>query len=254
MPVPTLSPDSPVWLPSWPGVRVFCSTRQGGVSATPFDTLNLGNHVGDNPDHVAQNRRRLADSWGVQPVFLTQVHGNQVLEITPQTPDGVEADACWTRTPQSACTIMVADCLPVLFYSPQARVVAAAHAGWRGLAHGVLENTLQVLADQGAMDDVRVWLGPCIGPGAFEVGQDVFDALTGADPLASSAFQPHTMPGKYLADLPALARLRLRSQGVAVLQGNDSTPSWCTHHRADVFFSHRRDGLSGRFAAGIALC
>jgi len=242
-----------VRLPDWPGVRVFCSTRQGGVSETPYDSLNLGDHVGDKTDHVALNRRRLAKSCGAKPVFLQQVHGTQLLEITPQTPDGIQADACWTRLPQLACTILVADCLPVLFYSPQTQQVAAAHAGWRGLAAGVLDNTLNTLANKGALEDLKVWLGPCIGPSAFEVGEEVRAAFMATDPQAVTAFKPLLAQGQYLADLSALARQRLAKAGVAEVEGNDSSLSWCTFSQAGVFFSHRRDGISGRFAAGISL-
>lgn len=253
MPVPTLNPESPVLLPDWPGVRLFCSSRQGGVSAAPFDSLNLGDHVGDDLDHVARNRQRWAAMCGAKPVFLKQVHGVQVLEITPQSADGVEADACWTSSPQLACTIMVADCLPVLFHSPAQQLVAAAHAGWRGLANGVLENTVQAMTQLGGGHDLKVWLGPCIGPSAFEVGEEVRQVFLSAHPQSEQAFKPQAVAGKYLADLPALARWRLADAGVSEIVGNDGSLSWCTFNRADVFFSHRRDGISGRFAAGICL-
>jgi hypothetical protein len=152
-----------------------------------------------------------------------------------------------------ACTILVADCLPVLFYSPQTQQVAAAHAGWRGLAAGVLENTLNTLANKGAFEDLKVWLGPCIGPSAFEVGEEVRAAFMATDLQAETAFKPLLAQGQYLADLPALARQRLAKAGVAEVEGNDSSLSWCTFSQAEVFFSHRRDGISGRFAAGISL-
>ncbi len=223
------------------------------MSRPPFDSLNLGDHVGDDVQDVVHNRRLFEDRCGAPAVFLKQVHGVQVLEITPQTLNGAEADACWTVSPQLVCTIMVADCLPVLFYSPSQRLVAAAHAGWRGLAGGVLENTLQTLARMGASQDLRIWLGPCIGPTAFEVGEEVVQAFVVSDPFAVSAFKPQTHAGKYLADLPALARLRLAHAGASMVEGNDSSPSWCTFSRPEVFFSHRRDGRSGRFAAGIQL-
>ena len=229
---------------------MFCSTRQGGVSQIPYGSLNLGDHVGDQAEHVALNRRTLAKACGAKPVFLKQEHGTQVLEITPQTPDGAVADACWTRTPQLACTIMVADCLPVLLYSPSEHRVAAAHAGWRGLVGGVLENTLRVF---NSTEDLKVWLGPCIGPSAFEVGPEVRAAFVGADPQAENHFKPLATPSKYLADLPALARQRLTQMGVKEVQGHDGSPSWCTFSQAKLFYSHRRDGVSGRFAAGISL-
>lgn len=252
MPAPTLNPESLPRLPNWPGVRAFCSTRAGGVSKPPFDSLNLGLHVGDAAEDVVENRQRLAQAWGAKPVFLNQVHGTALVRLDDHSPDMQEADACWTQQPGVACTIMVADCLPVLFYQAQARVVAAAHAGWRGLAAGVLENTLHALSDFGAPGSWRVWLGPCIGPQVFEVGEDVRAAFVRQAP-ADGAFKPLAQPGKYLADLPALARQRLHQTGVVHLEGNDSSPDWCTFSQAQLYFSHRRDGRSGRFAAGIAL-
>lgn len=252
MPAPTLSPDNLPRLPQWPGVRVFCSTRLGGVSKPPFDSLNLGQHVGDAAVDVAENRQRLAKAWGVKPVFLNQVHGTELVELHADTPDGTQADACWTQHQGVACTIMVADCLPVLMYQPEAKVVAAAHAGWRGLAAGVLSQTLAALSDFGGPGTWRVWLGPCIGPQVFEVGEDVRAAFEHQAP-AAGAFKALAQPGKYLADLAALARLGLQQAGVVHLEGNDSSPDWCTFNQAHLYFSHRRDGRSGRFAAGITL-
>lgn len=250
MPVPTLNPD----LPEWPGARLFCTTRSGGVSLPPYHSLNLGDHVGDDAQRVAINRQRLAQTWEVHPVFMQQVHGTAVVCIDSLPLNSVPvADACWSTQPGVACTIMVADCLPVLFYKPHARLVAAAHAGWRGLAAGVLENTLQttgMLADGGA---VKVWLGPCIGPQAFEVGEEVLEAFVAVDPHAQQAFQSSARSGKYLCDLAALARQRLQRMGIEQVQGNDSSTLWCTYSNPQLYFSHRRDGRSGRFAAGIAL-
>jgi hypothetical protein len=208
--------------------------------------------VGDDPMDVVENRQRLAQAWGAKPVFLNQVHGTDVIQLDKHSPDHQEADACWTQLPGVACTIMVADCLPVLFYQPQARVVAAAHAGWRGLAAGVLEHTLQALSDFGALGTWRVWLGPCIGPQAFEVGEEVRAAFA-SQAAANGVFRALAKPGQYLADLPALARQRLHQAGVVHLEGNDSSPDWCTFSQTQLYFSHRRDGRSGRFAAGIAL-
>ena len=246
----TLKPE----LPDWPGSRLFCSSRQGGVSVAPYDGLNLGDHVGDDPLSVAENRRLLAEVWGVTPVFMRQVHATEVVCIDRlQSHDAPQADACWSSVTGKACTIMVADCLPVLFYLPNARVVAAAHAGWRGLASGVLENTLKQLAHFGNLGEVKVWLGPCIGPTAFEVGEDVKIAFCSADARCEKAFKSLEKPGKYLADLAWLARHRLLEHGVADIQGNDSSLIWCTFTQKQTYFSHRRDGVSGRFAAGIAL-
>ena len=246
----TLKPE----LPDWPGSRLFCSSRQGGVSVAPYDGLNLGDHVGDDPLSVAENRRLLAEVWGVTPVFMRQVHGTELVCIDHLAAREVPlADACWSAEAGQACTIMVADCLPVLFYLPNARVVAAAHAGWRGLASGVLENTLKQLAHFGNLGEVKVWLGPCIGPTAFEVGEEVKIAFCSADARCEKAFKSLEKPGKYLADLAWLARHRLLEHGVADIQGNDSSLIWCTFTQKQTYFSHRRDGVSGRFAAGIAL-
>ena len=247
---PTLKPE----LPLWPGARLFCSTRHGGVSAPPYDSLNLGDHVGDDPAKVADNRRRLAHTWGVPPVFMQQVHGMDMVCID-DTARGVipTADVCWSRQAGKTCTIMVADCLPVLFYLQHARVVAAAHAGWRGLAGGVLENTLDKLSDFGDLSGIRVWLGPCIGPVVFEVGEEVVHAFCAVNASAAQGFIPGSLPGKYMADLAWLARQRLHSYGVTDIQGNDSSLKWCTYSNPELYFSHRRDGVSGRFAAGIAL-
>lgn len=267
------------WLaPDWPAparVRAVCTTRSGGVSAAPFDTLNLGDHVGDRPDDVACNRSYLQAALGARPVFLKQVHGADVAELSLASPDGVVADACGTAVPGVACTIMVADCLPVLFTNPQGTWVAAAHAGWRGLSgesgSGVLEAVVascpasgpakparsasKVIADGQAPEALLAWLGPCIGPTAFEVGPEVRAAFCDVDPQAARHFTPQPAPGKYLADLAGLARQRLQRLGVASVTGNDGTAAWCTVAPASRFFSHRRDtarlGSSGRFAACV---
>ena len=253
------------WLvPDWPAppcVRALCTTRAGGVSAAPYDSLNLGDHVGDDPVSVEENRARLATHIGVRPVFLQQVHGTQVLQLTPHTPHASTADACVTTQPQVACTIMVADCLPALFTDTSGAVVGAAHAGWRGLCNGVIEQSLErfsALASEkpaqaaikSIANEVLVWLGPCIGPTAFEVGPEVREAFVAKDPQAEACFTP-LVSGKYLADLPALARQRLAAWGVSRIYGNDSSPSWCTVTNAATYFSHRRDRVSGRFAACI---
>lgn len=233
---------------------MFCSSRSGGVSLAPYDSLNLGDHVGDDPAHVAINRQRLALLWGARPVFMQQVHGTDVvcIDAIAET-QSLQADACWSTQSGLACTIMVADCLPLLFYLRNARVVAAAHAGWRGLAAGVLQNTLNKLAEHGDLQDLRVWLGPCIGPQAFEVGPEVMQAFCASDPLAAGGFNKAAAAGKFKADLAWLARHVLRQYGLTDVQGNDSSVPWCTFSQQSAFFSHRRDGVSGRFAAGIAL-
>lgn len=239
--------------PDWPapdGVHAICTTRMGGVSDAPYDSLNLGDHVGDDPVHVAANRVILQEAIGARPVFLTQVHGLQVVSLDASKPDGTVADACVTDQSGVACTVMVADCLPVLFSTADGHRVAAAHAGWRGLAGqggiGILEATVKRM--QG--NELLAWLGPCIGPQAFEVGDEVRAAFTTNEPLAADCFKP-LLPGKWLADLAALARLRLRALGVSQIHGNDSSPSWCTVGNASCFFSYRRDRVTGRFCASV---
>lgn len=233
-------------------VRSLCTTRAGGISVGPYDGLNLGLHVGDAPEDVLRNRAVLRDAIGVQPVFLQQVHGTDVLALDVHgagLQDGAVADACIATAPGVACTIMVADCLPVLFADANGTRVAAAHAGWRGLAAGVLERTL-VQLDVGS---AVVWLGPCIGPNAFEVGDEVRAAFAAASPEAAGCFRATGEPGKWWADLPALARQRLRAAGVQAIHGNDGSDAWCTVRSPLRFFSHRRDGISGRFAACVWL-
>jgi hypothetical protein len=242
--------------PQWPvpaGVRAFCSERAGGVSAPPYDTLNLGDHVGDEEQAVAENRRRLAAQLHARPVFLKQVHGRGVVRLGADTPDDTEADACWTTQRGLACTMMVADCLPVLLADRAGRVVGAAHCGWRGLAGGVLEALwAQMAPEAGSPGQALAWLGPCIGPDAFEVGPEVRAAFLQQDAGAGAMFRPHG-EGKFLADLPGLARQRLAAIGISALYGNDGTATWCTVGNPSRFFSHRRDRISGRFAAGVWL-
>ena len=241
------------------GVHAVCTTRVGGVSKAPFDGFNLGDHVHDDVQAVAVNRALLqAQLGGARPVFLSQVHGVDVAHLNAGTPDGTTADACITQETQVACTIMVADCLPLLFTDDAGRVVAAAHAGWRGLAAGVIEQTVNAMCAQAGVptEQVRVWLGPCIGPDAFEVGDDVLVALTSGDAVdpaqAQHFFKPHpSHAGKWLADLAGLARLRLQALGVTSVAGNDSTSEWCTVRQGSRLFSYRRDGVTGRFAVCI---
>lgn len=249
------------WIdPDWPApknVRAACSTRAGGVSLAPFDGLNLGDHVGDDPAAVAHNRAAFVQALGARPVFLQQVHGTHTVNLTAATPDGTGADGCVTTQSGVACTIMVADCLPVLFATDDGRAVGAAHAGWRGLAGGVIESACDAV--RGASGDARLpaenvlaWLGPCIGPDAFEVGPEVKAAFEAHDPQSSPLFKPHAQ-GKWLADLPGLARRRLAALGITRVYGNDGSPEWCTVANPSRFFSHRRDRISGRFAASVWL-
>lgn len=246
-----LDPD---WLvPDWPappGIRAVCTTRAGGVSTGPYASLNLGEHVGDVPASVVANRERLAQAIGARPVFLRQVHGTDVAVLDDTTTDDTEADAACTAHAGLACTVMVADCLPVLLTDVQGRRVAAAHAGWRGLATGVLARAVQSFDDnQGRHDELMAWLGPCIGPQVFEVGDEVKAQFEASDGDAAQCFKPGRAPGKWLADLPALARRRLQALGVRQIHGNDGTAGWCTVSNPSRFFSYRRERVSGRLAA-----
>jgi YfiH family protein len=252
-------------IPDWPApkcVRAVCTTRAGGVSGAPYDSFNLGDHVGDDPVHVAANRANLQAALGVRPVFLNQVHSCELVQLNADTPDGTVADACLTTQHHVACTVMVADCLPVLFTDTRGTVVAAAHAGWRGLAGqggaGVLEQTYKYFSALAHMNkghkttEIIAWLGPCIGPQAFEVGAEVRTAFVTHDAQADACFA--MLPsGQWLADLAGLARRRLRALGMRQIYGNDSSSPWCTVGNASSFFSHRRDQVSGRFCVSVWL-
>lgn len=233
----------PEWaLPS--GVRALVTTREGGASAPPYASFNLGRHVGDDPAAVELNRVRLRAALGAQPLWLDQVHGCAVADADHATGVPV-ADAAVARSPQRACAVLTADCLPVLLCDDDAGVVGAAHAGWRGLAAGVLE---RAVASMGvAPGRVRAWLGPAIGPQAFEVGDEVRAAFVDADGGAAAAFMPGAVPGKWFADLFALARRRLAAVGVERVAGGGV----CTVSDPLRFYSYRRDGRSGRFASLI---
>ncbi|MDY7535499.1 peptidoglycan editing factor PgeF [Pseudomonas sp. Bout1] len=236
------------WLiPDWPapaGVKACVTTRAGGVSLAPFDSLNLGDHVEDSLEAVLENRRRLNDAFNIQPAWLRQVHDVGVVEADPgQT---AEADGSWTSTPGIACTSMTADCLPALFCNRAGTRVAAAHAGWRGLAAGVLEATVESMATEPG--EVLVWLGPAIGPQAFEVGPEVREAFMQQLPATIEAFIPSQNPGKFMADIYQLARLRLAACGVTAVYGG----GLCTV-TDPRFYSYRRSPRTGRFASLIWL-
>lgn len=240
--------DGLLW-PQWDAdarVGAVMSTRAGGVSAAPWDSLNLGLAVGDDPDAVAENRRRFVHQLGARPVWLRQVHGTTVLRATAALADAAPqvADAAWTDEPGVACIVQVADCLPVLLAAPGGRAVAAAHAGWRGLADGVIEATVRAMERPAA--DLLAWLGPAIGPTAFEVGDEVRAAFMAVDPAADRAFVAKA-DGKWRADLYALARQRLADLGVDAVFGGQ----WCTWSAPDLFYSYRRDGRTGRMGSFI---
>lgn len=243
--------------PQWPApasVLALSTTRRGGRSAAPCASFNLAHHVGDSTVAVAENRQLLASALphGVCLSWLSQVHGTAVVEAE-QGGQYPVADAQWSRRPGAACAVLTADCLPVLLCSTSGDVVAAAHAGWRGLLAGVLESTVGAMHT--SPDQVLAWLGPAIGPTAFEVGPEVCDGfLAAAGPAAESAiaacFAPSPgHPGHFFADLYALARVRLGTLGVTRVYGGD----WCTYSDAERFYSYRRDGQTGRMASLILL-
>ena len=244
MEIETLRPQ---W-PAQPRVQALCSTRLGGVSTGSWSSLNLGIRCGDEAGAVSENRRHLVDALQLpaEPCWLQQVHGITVISL-PAVGIEPQADASFTTQPGVVCAVLTADCLPVLLCDDSATVVAAAHAGWRGLAAGVLESTVKALPV--AASELMAWLGPAIGPEAFEVGDQVRDAFIAADAAAQGAFVPSHRPGHWYADLFALARQRLRHIGVSRCFGDDLS----THADARRFFSHRRDRVTGRQAAMIWL-
>jgi len=280
----------PDWLlPDWPvppSVHALCSTRSGGVSQAPYDSMNLGAYVGDAPQAVARNVQRLTQALGARPVLLKQVHGTHLLALDTQTPDYQEADGSYTGRHGLACTVGIADCLPILLChvaDGQATQVGALHAGWRGLAgsanvalgQNLAAKTLgerplvsrdKNLAMVGVVEAFftspavagrppaqwLAWLGPCIGPQVFEVGPEVRAAFMSFSAQAAQAFAP-LAGGKFLADLPRLARQRLAASGVQAVFGNDGSPTWCTVGNPSRFFSYRRDKVTGRQVASICL-
>lgn len=253
--LPEPRPHADWLLPGWhaPGIGALMTTRHGGVSEGRFQSLNLRDGLGDDPLAVRRNRALLQSTIGAHPVFLDQVHGARVVRLfeSDAAPDASvhTADASVTTEPGVACTVQVADCLPVLFATSNAHAVGAAHAGWRGLAHGVLEATLNAVCElaQCAPAEVQVWLGACIGPRRFEVGADVLAAFGASTTAADNARFVRHAPDKWLANLPQLARERLRVAGVQAVSGGD----WCTVEDSSRFFSFRRDRVTGRMAAAI---
>jgi len=276
-------------IPDWPApaqVKALQTTRQGGISSAPYNSLNLGGHVGDAPLAVARNRMLLNTLLPSEPVWLEQVHGTLVANaeaascgcdtlltksavcgssrlVTPPAPDGStapcrgdqpqacpelsrRADACIARHRAAVCVVMTADCLPVLLCDEQGSVVGAAHAGWKGLAAGVIEATVQAMNI--APQNLMAWLGPAISQDAFEVGEEVRDTFVKYDSQAASAFIPG-QSGKWFADIYALARLRLEALGITQIYGG----SYCTYREREKFFSYRRDGMTGRMGTFIWL-
>lgn len=239
-----MGPD--ILVPDWPApphVHALVTTRRGGVSIGPHASFNLADHVGDDPAAVAENRRRLRMLLPAEPVWLKQVHGTCCIDAA-KCGAGSEADASFTRQPGVVCAVLTADCLPVLLCDEAGTVVAAAHAGWRGLAAGVIEATVAVMGVPG--ERLLAWLGPAIGPESFEVGGEVRDAFIAHDPAAKAAFRARPN-GKWLCDLYRLAASRLGKLGVCRVTSAD----FDTYRDARRFFSYRRDGVTGRMASLI---
>lgn len=237
------------WIvPNWPApanVRAFSTTRHGGVSREPFDSMNPAGHTGDDPDHVVENRRLLKRHAGLEkePLWLSQVHGDKVVDAT-RAAQGVQADGSVSSAVGVACAVLTADCLPVLLCDTAGTQVAALHAGWRGLAGGILEAGVRSM--QVPPQNILAWLGPCIGPRAFEVGEEVRQAFVSEMSEAAAAFTP-SRPEHWLADLQNLAELRLNQSGV----NNVYKEMRCTSSQPADFFSYRRDGVCGRMASVI---
>lgn len=247
----------PIHLPSgglafradWPApdnVHTLITTRQGGVSTGVYDSFNLGLHVGDNPEHVHKNRRRLQLAVPLPIAYLEQVHGQRVVAACESLDTPKQADASFDDAGTAACAVMTADCLPVLFCHRDGGVVAAAHAGWRGLTAGVLQTTVAAMRCRAG--DVMAWLGPAIGSQAFEVGAEVREVFMQQLGVAcESAFVPREQEGKYLANMNELARLSLQNSGVEAVYGGGS----CTYEQSELFYSYRRDGVTGRMVSVI---
>jgi len=239
------------WIrPDWPAperVRAVITTRAGGFSDAPYASLNLGDHVGDDPATVRKNRRLLAAALNLPaaPHWLRQVHGCEVAQCGVDQPGGV-ADAVVATRPQQVCAVLTADCLPLLLCNRQGDRVAAVHAGWRGLAAGVIEAAIDRFEQPG--EELLAWLGPAIGPRAFEVGGEVREAFIAQDARAEAAFAP-ARPGRWLADIYHLARLRLEEKKLGYVGGGD----YCTVTDSERFYSYRRDGVTGRMASLIWL-
>ena len=238
----------PDW-PAPPNVRALQTTRLGGISQAPYDTLNLGDHVQDNPIHVAYNRQLLSDFVPSEPVWLNQVHGTRVIDAALSS--CIEsADAAFTQRKEVVCVTMTADCLPVLVCDTQGTMVAAIHAGWRSLCDGVIEQTIQTMLAQRpdlALTQLMAWLGPAIGPQAFEVGEEVRAQFIANDSRATSAFVARG--DKWLGNLPMIARQRLNTLNIDAVFGGLE----CTYSNSEKYFSFRRDGVTGRMATLIWL-
>ena len=254
----TMNKNRHHWItPNWSApqhIKAVATTRLGGVSEPPFDSMNLGMHVDDKREHVSHNRQYLVEALNLpaEPLWLEQVHSKKVVNADHFSTDSLQvssqlitADASISHTANTVCVVMTADCLPVLLTNRQGNVVGAVHAGWRGLNDGIIEATLQKMACDPT--EIIAWLGPAIGADAFEVGDDVRDAFLSSQQSALDAFKPAKTRGKWFADMYALARLRLRNEGVKHIFGGD----YCTYQDKTRFFSYRREGKTGRMASLI---
>lgn len=245
---PEAKPDFliPDW-PAPPNVHARVTTRAGGVSVGPYASFNLGDHVGDDPTAVAANRTVLRQLVPAEPIWLNQVHGIRCVDAAAVR--DTEADASFTRAPNTVCAVLTADCLPLLLCNKGGTVVAAAHAGWRGLAAGVIEAAVAAMGVPA--ESLLTWLGPAIGPDHFEVGGEVRELFMAHDAAAAEAFRPRPN-GKWLCDIYALARQRLAGLGVRrSFGGNEAGAGFCTVRERERFYSYRRDGTTGRFASLI---
>lgn len=237
--------------PSWPNVRVFSTTRVAGHSTGAFAGLNLATHTHDAPEAVAANRQLLRDCLPSNPIWLEQVHGTMVFDADPGVAGATDlnqvpvADAAITTRSDTVLAVLTADCLPVVLASSDGSALGIAHAGWRGLAAGVLEKTLEGLRGKtGDAVEWYAWVGPAISQAHFEVGADVLDAFTRQDPACAGYFQPKGEKGKWLADLPAIARHRLQRAGLSKI----GLSGECTYSRPDLYYSYRRASTTGRLA------
>lgn len=236
--------------PNWnipPHIHAFTTVRTGGVSQPPFDSFNLGDHVNDNPEHVATNRALLVENFHLPqaPLFLTQTHSTKVIRL-PYEGTPLEADAVYTNQPNQVCLVMTADCLPVLFVSQDGKEIAAAHAGWRGLCDGVLEATVAEFECEPSQ--ISAWLGPAIGPKAFQVESEVIEQFCAFDAQAKDAFiEDSSASGKFLGNLYQIAKQRLNKLGIVNISGGE----YCTYTEKERFFSYRRDKQTGRMATLI---
>lgn len=237
-------------IPTWQAphnIYSLTTFRQGGVSESPYDSFNLGKHVGDDPKAVETNRTLLVNQFKLpqMPLFLTQTHSTRVITL-PYTGTDLEGDAVYSNQPNQVCLVMTADCLPVLFTNKQGNEVAAAHAGWRGLCDGILEETIKCF--QSPREEIIAWFGPAIGPTSFQVSEDVVKQFVDKDPQAQLAFcQDSAAQGKYLGNLYQIATQRLNNMGVTQISGGEH----CTYIEKEHFFSFRRDNQTGRMASLI---